>query len=933
MQRRLIAICACLLSASASAAQWLPTGQSITPLAAPGAHVEPLALELPVVGKATAGQPVTTAITPDGHTLFVLTSGYNIWRDSAGAIIPAASTEHLFVYDISAGAPKFVQAVPVPNTFGGMAVADDHTVYVGGGMDDAFMTFSSPSGKSWAQAGPAVKLGHRAGNAVVKNRNVLKPSTAGLALTGTKTALVIANYQNDSVSIVRLNDNWNARELDLRPGKEDAKQAGIPGGEFPYWVAVKGNDIAYVSSVRDREIDVVDIKDKPTVMLRIKVKGNPTRMLLNKAQSRLYVAEDNADRIDIFDTATNTLLSSVPVGMPDGYGSKKNLPGASPNALALSPDETRLYVTDGGTNAISVIALQPVPKLLGLIPTAWQPNSVSVSADGRTLYVANGKSPAGANLRNCMKVSSETSACNKADQSGAANQYVWSLTKGNLQTIPVPDAVTLKRLTAQVADNNGFGEKNTPQDAAVMGALRRKIKHVIYIVRENRTYDQILGDLPGADGDPGLVQFGPQITPNAHALASNFVALDSFFDSGEVSGDGWSWSTSARTMDAVEKQVPVNYADRGMLDDEEGTSRGINVAMPIKQRKEVSPLIDGDPDLLPGDANETAPDGPDGEFQQGYLWNAVQRAHLSMRNYGFFLDISRYLAAVPADARIPLEREPGREGVRVAISANTDLAPVTDIYFRGFDNMFPDYWRYQEWAREFDTYAKNGNLPRFETVRFMHDHTGDFSDAIDGVNTPETQVADNDYAVGLLIDKVAHSPYAKNTLIFVIEDDAQDGPDHVNAHRSVAFVAGPYVKHHAVVSERYTTVNMIRTIEDVMGLKPLNFHDAHARPMTAVFDLNQPGWSYDAKVPAILHSTKLPLPPAPPGAPVVKPSHDAAYWSKAMKGFDFSVEDRLDPVAYNKALWQGIKGNAPYPSKRPGTNMRRDAARETAAKP
>ncbi|HEY2035129.1 MAG TPA: beta-propeller fold lactonase family protein [Rhizomicrobium sp.] len=924
MQRYLIAGLICLLAANAAASEWLPTGQTITPLAAPSARFDPLALDLPVIGRAVASDAVTTAISPDGHTLFVLTSGFNSWRDAAGNNIPQASTEHLFVYDISAVTPKFLQAVPVANSFGGLAVADDQTVYVGGGADDDFMKFTRP-GDNWAQSGPVVKLGHTAGNAVVKNAHVLKPSTAGLALTQAKTKLVIANYQNDSISVVDLNDNKNASELDLRPGKSDPKLTGVAGGEFPYWVAVKGNDTAYVSSLRDREIDVVALKDKPTVTQRIKVSGNPTRLLLNRAQTRLYVAEDNADRVDIFDTATNQRVAAVAVGLPDGYERGKRLPGASPNSLALSPDETELYVTDGGINAVSVIALSGAPKLVGLIPTAWQPNSVSVSADGKTLYVANGKSPAAANPRNCMKTSKETPRCNKADQEGAANQYILNLTTGGLATIPVPDAVTLKRLTAQVADNNGFGEKDTAQDVAVMNALRQKIKHVIYIVRENRTYDQILGDLPGADGDPSLVQFGPTITANAHALAGQFVALDSFYDSGEVSGDGWGWSTSARTTDAVEKQIPVNYADRGQSYDTEGTSRGVNVALPIPQRKEANSGGNADPELLPGDANETAPDGPDGEFQQGYLWNAVQRAHLPMRNYGFFLDIDLYLPQVPAANRIALVHEPAKQGLRVGFAANPDLAPVTDIFFRGFDNQFPDYWRYQEWAREFDAYEKTGDLPRFETIRFMHDHTGDFGTAIDGVNTPETQIADNDYAVGLLIEKIAKSRYAKDTLVFVIEDDAQDGPDHVNAHRSVAFVAGPYVKHHAVVSERYTTVNMIRTIEEILGLKPLNVHDAHARPMSAVFDVKQADWNYTAQVPAILYSTQLPLPPAPAGAPAVKPAHEAAWWAKAMKGFDFTAEDRLDPVAYNQILWKGLKGDAPYPATRPGTNLRRAA--------
>src|SRR6185295_7248434 len=289
--------------------------------------------------------------------------------------------------------------------------------------------------------------------------------------------------------------------------------------------------------------------------------------------------------------------------------------------------------------------------------------------------------------------------------------------------------------------------------------------------------------------------------------------------------------------------------------------------------------------------------------------------------YGFFLDLVRYFPGLPAEVGIPLARDPATTKLRVAFPASKDLAPVTDPYFRGFDNQFADYWRYKEWEREFSLFERKGSLPRLETVRFMHDHTGNFSTAGDGVNTPETQVADNDYAVGLLVERVAHSRFAKDTLIFVVEDDAQDGPDHVDAHRSVTFVAGPYVKHGAVVSDRYTTVNLIRTMEVLLGMKPLNIHDGNAKPMTSVFDLAQAEWSYRARVPDMLRSTSLPLPPQQ-GASAVTPSHDAAYWAARMAAFDFSAEDRLDTRAYNLLLWHGIKGDAPYPITRDGRNRR-----------
>ena len=251
------------------------------------------------------------------------------------------------------------------------------------------------------------------------------------------------------------------------------------------------------------------------------------------------------------------------------------------------------------------------------------------------------------------------------------------------------------------------------------------------------------------------------------------------------------------------------------------------------------------------------------------------------------------------------------------------LAKVSDPYFRSFDQAFPDYWRFQEWKREFGGYVAKGALPNLTLLRLAHDHTGNFGKGIDGVNTIETELADNDYAVGLVIQKIARSPFAADTLIFVVEDDAQDGPDHMDAHRSIAFVAGPYVKQGAVVHHRYNTVSMVRTIEAVLGLAPMGLNDALAEPMDEVFDVNQAAWSYTAKVPAVLRSTALPLPPATTAqaACVARPRRTAAWWAAAMKGQDFNEEDRLNTAAYNRALWRGLKGDAPYPSQRSGKDL------------
>jgi DNA-binding beta-propeller fold protein YncE len=273
----------------------------------------------------------------------------------------------------------------------------------------------------------------------------------------------------------------------------------------------------------------------------------------------------------------------------------------------------------------------------------------------------------------------------------------------------------------------------------------------------------------------------------------------------------------------------------------------------------------------------------------------------------------------------------------VAYAANPSLAPHTDPYFRGFDNQYPDFYRFREWEREFSEYERRGDLPQLELVRFMHDHLGDFATAVDEVNTPERQVADNDYAVGLLVERVAHSRYAGDTLIFIVEDDAQDGPDHVDAHRSVAFIAGPCVRRAAVVSQRYTTVDLLRTIELVLGLRPLNLHDAAARPMVDAFDPAAAQWSYSALVPQALRETLLPLPPAVPGAAGAPPQacagdrHSAAYWAGRTMDMDFSVEDRVDAARLNRILWSGQRGAVSYPEARSGADLSGGRAARLAA--
>ncbi len=321
-------------------AEELPDGQMITPTAAPGSTFRSLNPGLADFPAFLAGQAVTTAMSPDGKTLLVLTSGYNRNFDAKGKLVADASNEYVFVFDISQGDPTQKQVIPVPNTFSGMAFSPDGRQFsVTGGKDDSVHTYALTDGR-WAESGKPITLGHDSGNALVSG--TVAPVAAGLAVTADGKTIVVADYENDGVSLVDTRTGAKRAELDLRPGKHDRRQSGVAGGEFPYWITIRGNETAYVASVRDREIVAVSLGDSPTITKRISLSGQPTRLLLDAAQTRLYVACDNSDEIVVIDIGTGRILQRVKTAPPGTL--VKVLPGASPNSLAFSPDGKTLYV-------------------------------------------------------------------------------------------------------------------------------------------------------------------------------------------------------------------------------------------------------------------------------------------------------------------------------------------------------------------------------------------------------------------------------------------------------------------------------------------------------------------------------------------------------------------------------------------------------------
>jgi DNA-binding beta-propeller fold protein YncE len=910
------------------------TGARITPTAAPGSIFETLDPDVAADPTIRANQGVTTATSPDGRTLLVLTSGYNYWDLPPGSTPSFVYDEFVFVYDISAGAPVKKQVIRVPNTFLGVVWdPSGERFYVAGGRNDDVRVFARTASNTWQESGAPISLGHTTGLGLDT-----PPLAAGLAVNPDGSRLLVANLENDSVSMINLQQRTVIAERDLRPGKNSVAQAGVPGGEFPLWIAIKGNSKAYVSSLRDREIVVLDLtNDSLQILRRIAVQGNPNRILLDRSQERLMVALDNSDSVAIIDTDSDRVERQIPLNdrLTASDGTVR-FTGSHPNSLALSPNEDLLFVTMGGTNSVAVVPLSNDeddeegapgrPARVGFIPTGWYPNSVSVSSDGRHLYVVNAISPAG--------------PTNRTDR----NQYVLQKREAGLLTVPMPSPKVLADLTGQVLFNNGVKEQDLVDKAATMAFLGTKITHVIYVIKENRTYDQVLGDLDRGNGDPSLTMFPEPISPNHHALARQFVTLDNTFCSGAVSGDGWVWGTAGRTSDFTEKTIAVNYAGRGASYDYEGMNRNINVAQPtVDERRAANPLVPADPDLLAGTADVAALDGPGGDKGKGYIWDSARRAGLRVRNYGFYGDWTlNYLPA--GQGRPRLLRDPRSAGVQVFYPAAVGLRPasadplggVSDPYYREYDMKLPDFWRFKEWEYEFDRFVERGTLPNLTLIELPRDHFGEFGGSLDGTDTPDEQMADNDYALGLIVEKVARSPFADNTLIFVIEDDAQDGPDHVDTQRTIAYVIGPYVKQGAVVSKDYANPNMLRTIADILKMEPMGLQVALADPMIDVFDRSQRDWTYTAIVPEILRQTGLPVPGRTqanslPMSDRVRrfsvPRRDAEYWAKAMDGQDFKREDKLDTVRFNRALWTGLMGeDVPYPTERHGRDLSRGRA-------
>ena len=834
----------------------LPTGKMISPL---GSHI------------GVGSFPANALLSPDGKFLIVTDTGFRQFLSAVrlsdgnvasriafnGTTEAGSRRKEQLYYGLAFGAAKDGKT-PLYASCGGLDCADVFTLDADGILTD--------TGRSLHNGGT-------------------KPGeplfAAGLALSSDGSRLYIANNQSTaktkqrgSVSVVdTANDNVLATII-------------TPG--FPYAIAaVTAGPFAdkkvYVTSENEGVVAVLDLQSAKTA-LAVKTGTQPIALLLDKAQARLFVANAGSDTISVMETKSDRVTKTILLRPNDVRG----LPGATPTGLALSPDEKRLYVTLADMNAVAVVDL-PGGKLLGYLPTGWYPTAAAVSLDGKTLLVTSAKGVLARNP-NGNPVPIDT------DADAKTSQYIQDIIEGSVSRIAIPADAELKAQTAQVIANNRVSPTLEKDARAALGAPG--IKHVFYIIKENRTYDQVLGDLPTSNGDKSLCLFPRAVTPNQHALAERFAQLDNFYCCAEVSADGWDWSVSGMASEYTARNTPFNYSGRGREYDFEGQTNGVPV------------------DLynLPDVARAPG----------GYFWDLCAAKGVSFRNYGFYLNFALTFAS-----GVPDENRKYAANVRENFPTKRALVGHSDTDFRQFDMNYPDSElgkllnlsvqnekthygshksssRYAEWKREFDEYVKNGKLPQFEMIRLPRDHT---SGTRAGSLSPEAMIADNDYGVGQIVEAISHSPYWKQSAIFILEDDAQSGYDHVDAHRSIGFVISPWVKRGTLDSRFYNTDSMLRTMGLLLGLPPLCQYDAAASPL-AVFGASPDN---DAPYTALLPRADL----------ATKINTASAYRAKDSARLLNPLKEESGPdLELNDILWHAIRGSVPAPAVQHGLTVR-----------
>jgi DNA-binding beta-propeller fold protein YncE len=764
--------------------------------------------------------PTGLAVHPSGRWAAVLHCGYGF--------------HEVRIVDLNTG--SVTAAGPLHEAFYGVVFSSDGKELVcSGASDEVLHVFDFREGKLMAR--PDVVLAPRDITAV----------PAGIALTSdTKTAFVACLW-GQRVMCVDLAVGkviWNTA-LALPPVAADAsapntnRDGNGPGrpdnNVLPYAVVYDARSArVFVSLWGASEIVVLSAKNG-AVLARWPVGDRPGELLLSP-DGRLFAANSIRNTVTVLATRNGAMLETLSVAL-----AADDLPGATPDSLALAPDGRTLFVANAGSNAVAVfdVSAPGHSRALGFIPTGWMPTAVRLTPDGGKLLVVSARGvETHANPRGPQPVRPRTND----------TQYIGSLYHGTLGLVELPQgdefSHALARWTADaLAGRPAPAPDNEPSAIPSKPGGSTPLRYVIYIIKENRTYDQVFGDLPQGNGDPALCLFPEKFTPNLHALAREFVLLDNFYANAEVSASGHEWSTAGYASEFVEKVWPINYGHKGTKF------------------------------VYPGEGTFVA-----AVPASGYLWDRAAVAGVSYRSYGEFATNGK-TPADPATTTLPA------------------LRGHIDEHYRGWDLDYTDVQRAGRFRAELHRFEAAGDMPRLQILRLPNDHTAATNP---GSRTPLAMVADNDLALGQLVDAVSHSKFWPQTAIFVVEDDAQNGPDHVDAHRTEALVISPYARRGVVDSTPYTTCSMLHAIERILDLAPMSQFDASALPMRASF-AGQPDLTPYVARPATVdldeqNSVKAPL-------------------AELSRQFDFSKEDAADEQALSHAVWSAMRGaGSPMPA-------------------
>ncbi|MGO9232242.1 MAG: alkaline phosphatase family protein [Bryobacteraceae bacterium] len=750
--------------------------------------------------------PMATALSPDRHYLLVLHCGY---RPPSIAVI-----------DTDTGA--VVSSTPVPDAWLGLAFAPySSKVYVGGGARGAVFEFTLANGQLTAGRTFQLEEGSLGTSDFVGD----------VEFSPDGHLLYAAELNRDSVAVINPQSGMVIERI--RTGRRPYRILFHPDGKSFFVTHWADGTLGHFDVATGGQLARVPIGAHPTDMVwraganAENVEGEP------RWAARIFVAATNTNSVyavGVSEDKELRVVESINVSM-----TPRQPLGMSPSGLALSADGQRMYVACSDANAVAVMDLAGDRSYVrGFIPAGWYPTAARVLPDG-TLVVLNGKG-----VRSYANPHGPSPARRPepVHAGTAAEEYVARMQTGTASWIaPFTDG-QLEKWTAAALADSPYRDSKLDESSPLP-----HIEHVIYIVKENRTYDQVLGDLKEGNGDASLELFDENTTPNLHKLAREFVLLDNFYVNADVSADGHNWSTAAIAPDYVVKLWPNEYAHRGKEYDFE----------------------EQDPASLP---------------PAGYLWTNASLAGRSIRNFGYMVD-NRKGAAVGSE-QIEKVRDPV-------------LAKATNRMFRGFDLNYPDLNRARVFLEEFAGYEKSGNMPELIVMRLGNDHT---SGTKPGALTPLSMAADNDYALGMIVEAVSKSKFWTSTAIFVLEDDAQNGPDHVDSHRSPAFVISSYVKRHRVDSTMYNTASVLRTMEFLLGVKPMTHFDAGARPMTSVFQAMPDSTPYTAEPPRIPLDRRNPA--GGPGA-------------AASARMEFDEADQNDDDELNDVLWRAIRPGDPPP--------------------